>query len=212
MFALRKFALALTVIGTLAGISSLAHAQLVVGDPAPDYSFTDVNGTAHKLSDYKGKLIVLEWTNPGCPFVQKHYSEGDMQKLQATFTESPNILWFAINSSAAGKQGYAKDNTEGQAFAKDAKFAGTAYVRDPEGAFGQLYGAKTTPHMFIIDKDGKLAYQGAIDSNPSANQADIASAQNYVKDALIALRAGQKPKTLNSQPYGCGVKYADPAK
>jgi peroxiredoxin len=192
MIALRKFALALTVVGALAGVHT-AQAQLVVGDVAPDHSFTDVNGTAHKLSDYKGKLIVLEWTNPGCPFVQKYYKEGDMQKLQKNFTESPSIVWFAINSSAKGKQGYAKDNKEGQAFARDSQFAGTAYVRDPAGAFGKLYGAKTTPHMFIIDKDGKLAYQGAIDSNPSADQADIAGAQNYVSDALIALRAGQQP-------------------
>jgi peroxiredoxin len=210
MSVLRQFALTLTVIGSFAAMHSTAQAQLVVGDIAPDHSFSDVNGKAHKLSDYKGQLVVLEWTNPGCPFVQKYYKEGDMQKLQSTFTASPSIVWFTINSSAPDKQGYAKDDAEGQRFASEAKFAGTAYVRDPQGTFGQLYGAKTTPHMFIIDKDGKLAYQGAIDSNPSADQGAIAHSDHYVKDALVALRAGQKPKVNTTQPYGCGVKYPDP--
>lgn len=211
MMMLRKTALALALIGGLMGFNSAAHAQVTVGKPAPDYSFTDIKGLSHSISGHKGKIIVLEWTNPGCPFVKKYYNKGDMQKLQEAFTHNDSIVWIAINSSAKGKEGYQASDADAQKWATDNKFAGTAYVRDPEGKFGRLYGAKTTPHMFVIDKDGNLAYQGAIDSLATPDQADIAKAENYVAAAVRAVRAGQKPATINTPPYGCGVKYADPA-
>ncbi|HEY1096396.1 MAG TPA: redoxin domain-containing protein [Alphaproteobacteria bacterium] len=211
MITLRKTALALALIGGLLGFQSAAHAQVTVGKPAPDYSFTDIKGLSHSISGYKGKIIVLEWTNPGCPFVKKYYSQGDMQKLQALYTKDPGIVWIAINSSAAGKEGYAASDADAQKWATESKFVGTAYVRDPEGKFGRLYGAKTTPHMFVIDKDGNVAYQGAIDNLATPDPADIPKAENYVAKAIFAVRAGQKPLTINTPPYGCGVKYADPA-
>ena len=208
MLSIRKTCLALALSVCLIGS---AHAQVVTGEPAPDFKFTDIAGHDHSIAGLKGKIVVLEWTNPGCPFVKKWYSKGDMQKLQTELTKDPNVVWVSINSSGDGKEGYQKSDKEAQAWTSESHYAGTAYVRDPSGAFGRLYGAKTTPHMFVIDKDGKIAYQGAIDSIPSPNPADIAKADNYVSQAVVAIREGKAPKTGTTTSYGCGVKYADPA-
>jgi peroxiredoxin len=209
MLSLRNAVLALTVIGGLAGFGMNAQAQVITGEAAPDYTFSDINGTSHSISEFKGKIVVLEWTNPGCPFVKKWYSKGDMQNLQKTLVEDPNVIWVAINSSGKGKEGYVASDVEMKKWTTEVKFAGTAYVRDPEGTFGHLYGAKTTPHMFVIDQDGKVAYQGAIDNIPTPDQADIAKAENYVAKAVLAVRGGVAPKTVNTPSYGCSVKYAD---
>ncbi len=179
---------------------------LPTGTTMPDASFTGSDGETHSLKDYTGKIVVLEWHNPGCPFVGKFYNSGTMQKLQAAAT-ADGVIWITINSGAVGKEGYLADDQAAQQYMADKKMAATLYVRDVDGKLGQLFGAKTTPHMFVINKDGKLAYQGAIDDKPSANQADLVTAHNYVSAALVALAAGQPVKTATTPAYGCSVKY-----
>lgn len=181
-----------------------AHASVEVGKPAPDFSLPDVDGKTHTLSDYQDKIVVLEWTNHECPFVRKHYDTHSMQGLQKTYTDK-GVVWFAIVSSAEGKQGYVTGEMGKQVSAQE-KSAETAKLLDPEGKVGKLYGAKTTPHMYVIDK-GTLAYMGAIDDKPNTNKADIADATNYVQTALDALMAGQPIESAMTRPYGCSVKY-----
>ena len=185
------------------------QAGVEIGKPAPDYTFTDIGGTSHTLSKRKGRIVVLEWTNPGCPFVKKFYSNGDMQRIQREAKKNPDVLWFAINSSGKDKEGYFSSDEEASKDVAARQFAGDAYVRDPEGTFGKLYSAKVTPHMFVIDKEGNVAYAGAIDSIKSTDVADIAKADNYVLKAIEALAEGKKPKVSSTDAYGCGVKYAD---
>lgn len=198
----------LTVLVGCSGFGGTAEAAEVaakVGGPAPDFSLPDVAGTTHKLSDYRGKVVVLEWVNYHCPFVKKHYDSKNMQALQKKWT-GKEVVWLAICSSAPGKQG----NFDPAQAAKEGQSRGaahTAYLLDPEGQVGRSYGAKTTPHMFIIDPKGKLVYQGAIDSIKSANQKDIKKATNYVDTGLTALLAGKPLKPQTTQPYGCSVKY-----
>lgn len=194
-----------TSVAALIFSAQLAVAAPETGKPAPDFTAKDVLEQEVKLSALKGKLVVLEWTNPGCPFVKKFYSGGDMQKLQAEYTEK-GIVWIRINSSAEGKEGHqtAKDAI---ALAKEQKAAATHTILDAKGTLGHLYEAKTTPHMFVIAKDGTLAYQGAIDTIRSPNPTDIAKAENYVASALDALLADKPVATAATQPYGCGVKY-----
>lgn len=204
---MKKLLAALCV--TFGLIAGTAGAAVETGKAAPDITFKDVTGAEHSLSGFKGKIVVLEWTNEGCPFVQKFYKSDAMQKLQADTTKDGDVVWLTINSGDKGKQGYLESDEAGVKFIADHGLKSTAYVRDVSGAFGKLYGAKTTPHMFVIDKEGVLAYQGAIDSIKSAEADDIAKATNYVSEAVTALRAGEKPVTSSSEPYGCGVKYAD---
>jgi thioredoxin-related protein len=173
----------------------------------PATSFSDITGQAHTLADFKGKVVVLEWTNPNCPFVKKFYSKGDMPRIQAANLAKGDVVWIAINSSAEGKEGYFASDAQAQKIMVKEGFKGTAYVRDPSGALGKQFGAKTTPHMFVLDKAGKIAYQGAIDSVKSFDQADIAGATNYVSDAVDALLAGKPVKTASTESYGCSVKY-----
>lgn len=182
-----------------------ASAGAVVGQPAPAFNLPDANGGQEALSSFKGKYVVLEWVNFECPFVGKHYGSGNMQKLQKTYT-GKGVVWLSINSSAGGKQG-ALDATKASALVKEKGAAPTAFLLDSEGAVGQAYGAKTTPHMFIIDPSGKLIYNGAIDDRPSTDKADIATARNYVQAALDEAMAGKPVTTTSSQPYGCSVKY-----
>lgn len=204
--------LCLAVTCGIALMAGSAHAQApIVGSPAPDYAYTDTNGAKHTISGYKGKVVVLEWTNPGCPFVKKYYSKGDMQKIQSNALKDPNVVWVSINSSGEGKEGYLATDADAKTWLSEQKASPTSYVRDPSGAFGKLYGAKTTPHMFVIDKDGNLAYQGGIDNLPSPNQDDIVKAIPYIPQVLEALRNGRTPTVQNSPPYGCGVKYAEAA-
>src|SRR4051794_20876023 len=176
-----------------------------VGSNAPGFSLPDAKGKTHSLADYKGKYVVLEWFNPDCPFVKKHYGSGNMQKLQEEFT-AKGVVWLSIDSSAPGLEGYL---TAEQANTKMAewKTKQTALVFDPEGKAGRTYGAKNTPHMFVINPEGKIVYEGAIDSKATPNPADIPSSTNYVKVALDESLAGKTVSTATTKPYGCSIKY-----
>lgn len=176
-----------------------------VGRPAPDFTLTDIKGQAHTLSAYRGKIVVLEWVNQECPFVVKHYGSGNIPATQKAATAA-GVVWLTINSGHPGAQGDFEP-ARVEAWAKQHGAAYTAYFRDQDGKVGRLYGAKTTPHMYVIAADGTLVYNGAIDSIRSANPADIAKAENYVNSALAALKAGQPVKTPSTQAYGCSVKY-----
>ena len=172
-----------------------------VGEVAPDFSLKDLDGKDVKLSDFKGKIVVLEWFNPGCPFVVKHHSTLDTMKKTAAAYKDKNVVWLAVNSGAEGKQGASKaDNEKAR---KDWKIE-YPILLDPTGATGKAYGAKTTPHMFVIAADGKLAYAGAIDNNSSPK---TAGEKNYVKNAIDELIAGKKVTDATTESYGCNVKY-----
>jgi peroxiredoxin len=176
-----------------------------VGSAAPDFSATDSKGQTRSLAQYKGKYVVLEWFNPECPFVKKHYGPGNMQKLQEEYT-SKGVVWLSVDSSAPGKEG---SLTPEQAEKKISEWKGkqTALLLDPDGKVGQSYGAKNTPHMFVINPEGKIVYEGAIDSKATPNPADIPSSTNYVKVALDESLAGKPVTNANTKPYGCSVKY-----
>ena len=194
-------------LAALAASTQQAHAgAAAVGQAAPNFTATDALGKSHKLSDFKGKHVVLEWTNPGCPFVVKHYG-GNMQALQAEFT-TKGVVWLSINSTAANASDYlapAKLN----AWKTEKKAASTAMLMDESGKIGQLYGAKTTPHMYIINPQGVLVYAGAIDSVPSARVDDIKTATNYVRQGLNEALGGKAISTSSTRAYGCSVKYKD---
>ncbi len=200
---MRKFAGALALAVAL---STAARAEVVNGQPAPDFELKDSAGQAHKLSGFKGKYVVLEWVNHGCPFVVKHYDSQNMQGLQKEST-GKGVVWLSICSSAEGKQGY---NTAGewQKVNQEKGFAGSALLLDTDGTVGRQYGAKTTPHMYVVNPEGTLIYQGAIDDKPSTDQDDIPGAKNYVRAALAEAMAGQAVSQGQTKPYGCGVKYA----
>jgi peroxiredoxin len=191
----------------MAGFLMAATAQAApqIGKPAPDFSAVDSNGKAVKLSDYRGKIVVLEWTNDGCPYVQKHYGSGNMQKLQKDET-AKGIVWLSIISSAPGEQGYV-EGAEANELTKSRGAAPTAVLLDPEGKVGHLYDARTTPHMFVVNGDGTLVYMGGIDSKPTANLADIKTAKNYIRAALDEVIAGKPVGDAVTRPYGCSVKY-----
>ena len=176
-----------------------------IGKPAPAFSLVDANGKTHQLSDYVGKTVVLEWFNPGCPFVKKHYGSENMQKQQAAARDD-GVVWLTINSSAKGKQGHL-DGAGANRIMAEWNGSSAAVLLDHDGVVGHAYGAKTTPHMFVIDGDGNLRYNGAIDSIPSADKADLADATQYVTAALAALADGKPVDPALSQPYGCSVKY-----
>ena len=195
----------LSALTVLALSAAPAFAAPEIGKPAPEFTGTDSNGKEHKLSDFKGKAVVLEWTNPECPYVVKHYDSKNMQKLQETQT-AKDVVWLSINSGAEGKQGHLTGDAA-NAYIKEHSAKQTAYILDGKGEIGKAYDAKTTPHMFVIDKDGTLVYAGAIDDNDSANPADATTAKNYVTAALDAVQAGKPVETSKTKPYGCGVKY-----
>lgn len=184
--------------------SQLALADAKVGQPAPSFTLTDAEGKKRSLGDFKGKTVVLEWTNAECPFVKKHYS-GNMQKQQGDAT-SDDVVWLTVNSSAPGKQGHL-DGAGAKKIIAQTGGKQTAYLLDAPGDVGRAYGAKTTPHMYVIDGKGTLQYAGAIDSIPSADVGDIAKATQYVPAALAALEAGQPVPTKTSTAYGCSIKY-----
>ncbi|MFA6960102.1 MAG: redoxin domain-containing protein [Opitutaceae bacterium] len=197
--------LCLTAIATAAFAAGL-HAAAFVGQPAPEFMLADIKGALHTLSELKGKTVVLEWVNPECPFVKKHYDQsGNIPALQKTAT-ADGVVWLSINSAAAGKQGD-YDPVQAGEWSKRIGAAATAYLRDKDGKVGKLYGAKTTPHIFIINADGVLVYSGAIDSIRSADATDIAKAENYVTAALADVKAGHPVVRPSTQPYGCSVKY-----
>lgn len=196
-----------TAFAALALLSGPAAAAPVIGQPAPNFRLVNANGKPVSLSDYRGKTVVLEWNNPGCPFVKKHYGSGNMQKAQAAAGRD-GVVWLTINSGAPGKQGH-MSGAEANAFVTDSKARPTAYLLDPTGSAGRAYEAKTTPQMFVVNKAGTLVYAGGIDDKPTANPADIAGARNHVLAALAELKANKPVSVATSRPYGCSVKYAD---
>lgn len=188
-------------------LTSPAFAGAKVGAAAPDFTGTDTNGKVQHLADYKGKYVVLEWSNPQCPYVRKHYETGNMQALQQDEMKQ-GVAWLTVVSSAKDREGYMSAD-EANAYMKKVNSTPTARILDPSGDIGKLYGATATPHMFVIDKDGILQYAGAIDDRPSADHETIAGAHNYVRAALDELRAGKPVAVPMTQAYGCGVKYID---
>lgn len=178
-----------------------------VGGKAPDFTLKNAQGADVSLKSFAGKAVVLEWFNPGCPFVKKFYSNGDMQRFQRE-SVARGAVWLTINSSAEGKQGHLTHAGAVEVI-NDLGLSSTALLLDPDGSVGKLYGARTTPHMFVIDPQGILAYAGAIDSVASARSGDIAAATNYVLSALDAIRASKLPSPSDTEPYGCGVKYSN---
>lgn len=186
-------------------ISATALAGPTVGQPAPAFSAVDSNGRTVSLADFKGRPVVLEWTNDGCPFVKKHYGSGNIQALQKAFT-AKNVAWLSVISSAPGQQGHV-DGAAANKLSADRGAAPTAVLLDPSGAVGKLYDAKTTPHLFVVDAKGVLAYAGGIDSVPSADADDVAKATPYLKLAVDAVLAGKPVANPSTKPYGCSVKY-----
>ena len=200
-----KTKLLLSAIACLASTALFAADSPPVGSTAPDFSVSDSKGKTHSLSQYKGKYVVLEWFNPDCPFVKKHYGGGNMQKVQEEFT-GKGVVWLSVDSSAAGKEGNLSAE-EAEKKIADWKMRSTAFLIDVDGKAGQAYGAKNTPHMFIINPEGKIIYEGAIDSKASPNPADIPTSTNYVRVALVEALAGKKISNPTTRPYGCSVKY-----
>jgi hypothetical protein len=196
----------LTGLVALSVIAAPATAAPAVGQAAPNFKLIDADGRVVQLSDFKGKTVVLEWNNPGCPFVQKHYSSGNMQKTQAA-AKGAGMVWLSINSGGPGEQGH-MNGAQAKAFVASAKAQPTAYLLDPKGVVGRAYDAKTTPHMYVVDAKGMLVYAGGIDDKATANPADVNGARNHVLAAISELKAGKPVSVATSRPYGCSVKYA----
>jgi len=187
------------------GLSSVSAASPVIGQPAPAFTAVDSNGKPHALADFKGKTVVLEWTNDGCPYVRKHYGSGNMQKVQQDLAAA-GAVWLSVISSAPGKQGYVS-GTEANELTKSRGARPTAVLLDPAGTIGRAYEAQTTPHMFVIDKAGVLRYVGAIDDQPTTDPSAIAGARNYVREAFAAISSGKQVAEPATDSYGCSVKY-----
>ncbi len=177
------------------------------GELAPDFKGSDSNGKNETLAQYRGKFVVLEWTNQGCPYTLKHYESGNMEALQKQWT-AKGVVWLSVISSAPGQQGY-QTAAEENGYLKRMKAAPTAVILDPNGTIGRLYAAKTTPHMFVIDPQGKLVYEGAIDDQPTPEPSSIKGAHNYVSAALEEAMAGKPVATPVTRAYGCSVKYGN---
>jgi peroxiredoxin len=189
----------------IAGHAHAVEAALQIGRPAPDFTATDSKGSALSLSQFHGKTVVLEWTNADCPYTRKHYTSGNMQGLQELAQKS-GVVWLTVISSAPGKQGYV-NGPAADALTQSRRAAPTAVLLDPSGTVGRLYGAKTTPHMFVIDKNGALQYMGGIDSIATADVGDIPHAEPYLKEAMVAVTQGNPVAHAVTKPYGCSVKY-----
>jgi peroxiredoxin len=200
-----KTKLLLTAVSALVGGMIYAAGVPPVGTAAPDFSLTDSNGNTHSLSQYKGKYVVLEWFNPECPFVKKHYGSDNMQKLQQEYT-SKGVVWLTIDSNAPGTEGNMTPE-QAQKIMSSWKTHQTALLLDPESKVARSYGAKNTPDMIVINPEGKIVYEGAIDNKPTPNPGDIPSSTNYVKAALDESLAGKPVSNAQTKPYGCSVKY-----
>lgn len=201
-----RFVLApMLALGLALASAPAALADVQPGKPAPDFTARDSTGKDVKLSSLRGKTVVLEWTNHLCPYTVKHYVTGNMQALQKDAAKD-GIVWLTIASSAPGTQGHV-NGLEADKLTADRGAAPASVLLDPEGTVGHLYEAKTTPHMFVIDPEGKLVYMGAIDDKPTANSADVKTARNYVREALDAVKSGTPVKSASTRPYGCTVKY-----
>ena len=186
-------------------IAGSAYAAATVGQKAPDFTLTDTAGKTVRLSDFKGKHVVLEWHNPGCPFVRKHYDSANMQALQKE-ANTKGVVWLAINSTETGHPDYLAPPELGQWMVQQ-KAAASATLMDENGSVGKSYGARTTPHMYLVAPDGLLIYAGGIDSIPSARTEDIKTATNYVRQGLSEALAGKPLSQATTRPYGCSVKY-----
>jgi hypothetical protein len=197
----------LTMAAATVALFASAQAAPQVGQAAPDFTLTDINGNKHSLTEFKGKTVVLEWVNPTCPFVQKHYGSGNMPDTQKT-AEAGGAVWLTINSGHPGAEGDF-DKAQVEAWLKKTGASPTAYFRDQDGTVGKLYDARTTPHMFIVNPQGTLVYAGGIDDIASTKTEDLAKANNYVKAALADMKAGKPVHTATSRPYGCSVKYGN---
>ena len=216
---MKKKYIALTALVAVAGIAAIAGpgvfnyfdepdvqlTDLVVGQPAPGFTLPDANGAQVTLAGFKGKTVVLEWNNPGCPFVKKQYDTGAMQKAQAA-AAGDGVVWLTINSSAPGKQGN-MDGEEARQFVAEKGARPAAYLLDPQGQVGRTYGARTTPHMYVINGEGSLVYAGAIDNTEGSDNPDT-KVRNHVLAALSELKAGQPVSVPTSRPFGCNVKYS----
>jgi peroxiredoxin len=200
----RSFAVA--AVATIA-LYGPALAAPVIGQPAPAFTAKDGDGKPRSLAEFKGKTVVLEWTNEGCPYVQKHYNSGAMQGLQKGATQD-GVVWLTLISSAPGKQGYLSP-AQAKGWKTASGAGSTALLLDPGGQVGRAYEAKTTPHMYIVDKTGKLVYMGGIDDRPTADPSSLKGARNYVSAALSDIKAGRAVAAPVSKPYGCTIKYAD---
>jgi len=188
------------------GIASVAFGAVEIGQPAPDFTATDIHGKTHKLSDYKGKIVVLEAYNFDCPYCANQFKSGAIQELQAELT-GKGVVWLLVNSVHAKHPSYRTPEAARAEWDK-LKIKATAWLDDSSGAIGKAYGMKTTPHLFVIAADGTLAYQGAVDDRP-ATSGDPRTARNYVREAVTKLLAGEKPAVAQTKPYGCSVKYAN---
>jgi peroxiredoxin len=195
--------LAFTAAGMLS--AALAYGSASVGKPAPEFKVKDTSGKEQSLAAYKGKFVVLEWVNPGCPFVQKHYDTSNMQSTQKA-AEAKGVVWLTVSSTAPDAGDYKKP-AELAAWVKAKGAAPTATLMDDDGKLGQAYGARTTPHMYVINPEGKLVYAGAIDSKATARKDDVKDATNYVTVALTESMAGKPVSRATSEPYGCSIKY-----
>ncbi|MFO0476741.1 MAG: redoxin domain-containing protein [Alphaproteobacteria bacterium] len=196
-----------TSLATMAFLATtaIAIAAPEIGKPAPAFTAVDSNGKSHALADFKGKTVILEWTNDGCPYVKKHYNAGNMQKIQKDLT-ADGAVWLSVISSAPGKQGHV-DGKGANDLTKSRNAAPTAVLLDPKGTIGRAYEAQTTPHMYVIDGKGVLRYMGAIDDKPSTDVASIPGARNYVRDAVAAVKASKPVEVAATDPYGCSVTY-----
>lgn len=200
----RPFITSLAALGSAALLPRLAQAAAAIGQPAPDFRLTDTTGQAVSLSQFKGKLVVLEWNNPGCPFVRKHYN-GNMQALQKDFTQK-GVVWLAVNSTETQSSDYLEPGKLAL-WMRDKGASPTATLMDVDGKAGTAFGARVTPHMYIVNPQGLLVYAGGIDSIPSARESDIQKATNHVRQGLTELLAGQPVSVTTSQAYGCSIKY-----
>jgi peroxiredoxin len=196
-------------LAVVAGFAMVCASALALkpGETAPDFKGTDSNGKVHSLAQYRGKYVVLEWANKGCPFEQKHYNSGNMERLQREWT-AKGVVWLSVLSSAPGQQGNVTPAEEND-YLREMKAAPTAAILDPSGTIGRLYSAKTTPDMFVIDPQGKIVYEGAIDDQPTPDPASLKDAKNYVSAALEASMAGRSVEVPVTRSYGCSVKYGN---
>jgi peroxiredoxin len=201
---MKQTTLFISLFAPLLLATTAAWASAEPGQNAPTFSVKDINGKDVSLAQFKGKTVVLEWSNPNCPFVKKHYDSGNMQALQKD--TDADAVWITVNSTNAKHSDY-MDGKALAAWVAQGKATPDFYLADASGAMGKAYGAKTTPHMFVIDPAGKVVYNGAIDDKRSANPADVKGAQNYVRVALDAVKSGKPVATASTSPYGCSVKY-----
>jgi cytochrome oxidase Cu insertion factor (SCO1/SenC/PrrC family) len=205
---MKSFTHTLLAGAALTVLALAAHATPAVGQPAPDFSLTDIHGKTHSLSAYKGKVVVLEWVNPECPIVMKHYEKSGNMPATQKAAQAEGAVWLSINSGHPGAQGD-YDAAKVGTWSQKTGAAFSAYLRDQEGKVGKLYDARHTPTLFIVDAEGKLVYAGGIDSISSGNAADISRATNYVKAAFEDLKAGRPVVKSVTKAYGCNVKYAN---